>query len=79
VADFFNLPNMIDRDWGQVRRTVEMGAPEAARGSRVGLLRLVGWNASRERGIYQILQPGYRAVSSDATRWRVRFSFRYAF
>jgi hypothetical protein len=79
VADLFNLPNMIDRDWGQVRHTVETGAPAAALGSRVGLLQLVGYDDTRGRGIYRILAPGYRVIDTDATRWRVRLSLRYGF
>ncbi len=79
VADLFNLPNMLDRDWGQVRHTVETGSPSAALGSRVALLQLVGYDAARGRGVYRILAPGYRVIDSEATRWRVRFSLRYSF
>ncbi len=78
MADVFNLPNLLNHDWGQVRHTVEdFGA--ASTGNRVGLLELVGYDQPRGRGVYKILAPGRREVDIDATRWRMRFSLRYVF
>jgi hypothetical protein len=78
VADFFNVLNMIDHNWGQVRRTVEDFGGSSV-GNRIGLLELVGYDAVRSRGVYRILTPGRRVLDIDATRWRVQLSLRYLF
>jgi hypothetical protein len=78
MADLFNVLNLLDRDWGQVRGAVEeFGAPSV--GNRVGLLELVGYDQDRGRGRYHILAPRAREVAIEQTRWRARLGLRYVF
>lgn len=78
VADVFNLPNLLDHDWGQVRQTVD-DFGSTSRGNRIALLELVGYDEARGRGVYNVLAPRRHEVDVDATRWRVRLSVRYGF
>jgi len=59
TLDVFNLPHLLDQDWGLVRRTADFGLEE------VPLARLVGFDAARQRGIYQLRLPDRRHIDLD--------------
>jgi hypothetical protein len=78
TADFFNLLNFIDHDWGQVSHTAEdFGG--VSNGGRVSLLELVGYDEANSRGIYHVLEPKPNELEVDLTRWRMQLSARYMF
>ncbi|MEO6055480.1 MAG: hypothetical protein ABIQ49_01440 [Gemmatimonadales bacterium] len=78
AADLFNLLNLIDHDWGQVRQTSEESGGVPA-GNRVSLVQLVGYDVANSRGIYHVLEPRRHELQVDPTRWRMQLSARYTF
>ena len=66
TLDVFNLLHLLDSDWGLVRRTADFGLEE------VPLLRLVGFDAAGQRGIYQLRELSRRHIDPDASRWRMQ-------
>jgi hypothetical protein len=73
VADVYNLPNLFNSRWGRQRDVTT--APS------VTLMRLVGWDSARARGVYR-LPPRLpeRGVLDDlASRWRGQVGARYYF
>jgi hypothetical protein len=64
TADLFNVLNFVDSDWGLVRQTV------AAEGNAVALLRLVGYDDSHGRGVYEVAPVSRRQIDVEASRWR---------
>ncbi|MCC7133382.1 MAG: TonB-dependent receptor [Gemmatimonadales bacterium] len=77
-ADVFNLPNLIDGDWGLVRETTGTG--------RVSLVSVTGWDQTANRPRYsvpvvaatgQVSLPARDVVISTLTRWRVQLGARY--
>ena len=73
MADVFNLLHLLNRNWGLIRRSADFGLEE------VPLLRLVGFDRGRARGVYQLRQPDLRHVDIGASRWRVQLGARYVF
>ncbi len=67
MLDVFNFLNLLDGDWGLVRGV-----------EGTGLLELVGYDAARGRGIYNLAIPRH-AVDGDASRWRMQLGARYVF
>ena len=61
TLDVFNLLNLIKASWGQVRA---LSDPQ--------LLRLVGYDAARGRGVYQLQLPERRQIDVQASRWRMQ-------
>jgi hypothetical protein len=72
-VDLFNLLNFVDGDWGLVRQTV------SDVGNAVRLLRLVGYDTSNSRGIYQFLPVSRRQIELDASRWRLQLGATISF
>lgn len=70
-ADVFNVLNLIHSGWGQTRET--------ARGPAVRLLRLVGWDATGDRGFYRLNPPPGPRVNEALSRWRLQFTARYRY
>lgn len=72
-VDVFNLPNLLQRDWGVVRET--------ATAEGVGLLSVSGWDALANRPRYSVANPlpGREHVVPDASRWRMQLSARLDF
>ena len=78
-ADLFNLPNMMNEDWGLVRETSSQ--------EDVRLLPIVGWDAERNRPRYSVTRdatgrpifPAIDRVSVESSRWRVQIGVRYDF
>lgn len=71
VADVYNVPNLLSRRWGQSRRTI----PDPW----VQTLRLVGYDPSAGRGVYQYIFRGLRRLQDLPSRWQVEVSVRYVF
>jgi Carboxypeptidase regulatory-like domain/TonB dependent receptor len=67
TLDVFNLLHLLDGDWGTVRGI-----------EGTGLLELVGYDAARGRGIYNLAIP-HHTVDGDASRWRMQLGARYVF
>ncbi len=78
TADFFNLLNFIDHDWGRVQQTMEESGGVGL-GNRVSLVQLVGYDVANGRGIYHVLEPRRHEVDVERTRWRMQLSVRYTF
>jgi hypothetical protein len=79
TADVFDLPNLLNRNWGLVRES-------AIREDKQGLLSVVGWDAAANRPRYAILTAAggrvlatRNAVVVDASRWRMQLGARYNF
>jgi hypothetical protein len=66
TLDVFNLLHLLDSDWGLVRRTADLGLEE------VPLLRLVGFDAAGQRGIYHLRESSRRHIDSNTSRWRMQ-------
>ena len=71
TADVHNVLNLISRRWGQSRVTTL--APS------VPLLRLVGYDATGGRGVYQLALPARNQVQDFESRWRAELGVRYGF
>ena len=70
-ADIFNLPNLLDRNWGLVRET-------SAGEERAGLLSVKGWDTARNRPVYALatVLPALRQVLNTLSRWRIQLGSR---
>jgi hypothetical protein len=67
----FNLLNLLDGDWGHVRATTDQPA--------VQLLRMVGYDETNGRGIYQFEPPPRNQIADGLSRWRLLTGLRYVF
>ena len=67
--DVFNLLNMIDKDWGLVKQTSQFEGQS--------LVRLRGWDALNNRGIYSIALPIVDRVNTNASVWRIQLGGKY--
>jgi len=71
-VDVFNLPNLLNRDWGLVRET--------ASNQSVAMLGVSGWDPAFNRPQYKFL-PGGLPVDNvalvDASRWKIQLGMRY--
>ncbi len=77
-ADIFNLPQLLNHNWGLVRQTTA--------GETLQFLSVAGWDATNNRPRYSIPSIGGNAalptrnqVVVDASRWRVQLGARYSF
>jgi hypothetical protein len=68
TVDFFNLFNLFSAGWGQVRN---LSDPQ--------VLRLVGYDAARGRGVYVFQEPDRRQVDVQASRWRMQLGATMSF
>jgi hypothetical protein len=71
IVDLFNVLNFLDADWG-VTRGADVGFPP-------GILQLVGYDQTNQRGIYLFQGLDTKTVDPDATRWRLQLGTRYTF
>jgi hypothetical protein len=71
TADVYNVLNLLNRRWGQYRVTTL--------DPRVPLLALVGYDATRGRGVYRLALPGRNQAQDLESRWQLVFGARYAF
>ena len=68
-ADVFNLPNLLDRDWGLQRQTTDREG--------VSLMSVAGWDATANRPKYSVTLPARNVVVPDASRWRIQLGARW--
>jgi hypothetical protein len=71
AADLFNVPNFLSGSWGRYHITNEV--PELA------LFRLRGYDAARQRGLYELTLPQRNRIRDFESRWRMQLSLRYSF
>jgi hypothetical protein len=69
AAELFNVPNLLNGSWGRYHITNEL--PELA------LFR--GYDAARQRGLYELTLPQRNRIRDFESRWRMQLSLRYAF
>jgi hypothetical protein len=70
-ASVFNLLNLLDGDWGHVRGTTDR--------SSLPLLRLVGYDQTNGRGVYQLTTPPREGIVDGLSRWQLLVGAKYAF
>ncbi|MFN2602154.1 MAG: TonB-dependent receptor domain-containing protein [Gemmatimonadaceae bacterium] len=72
-ADFYNVMNMLNRDWGLARETSNK--------EEVSLLSVAGWDAVANRPRYTVpsVLPSRDHVVIDDSRWRIQLGGRYTF
>jgi hypothetical protein len=70
-ADVFNVLNLLSSRWGLYRYTVL--------GASVQMLRLRGYDAANQRGIYSLMPVVRNRVLEDASRCQAVLSARYRF
>lgn len=71
TADIYNVLNLLHRHWGEFRMT----APDPW----FQMLRLAGYDASKERGVYRLQLRPVRRVHDFESRWRTELGVRYVF
>ena len=71
IADLFNLPHLLDKDWG-VQRAGSLGGD-------IQLLELVGYDEANQRGIYNVIPVDREARDEGASRWQMQLGARYSF
>ena len=69
TVDLFNLPNLLNSDWGIARSSVPFFTEE------LPLLHLVGFDVAHDRGIYELSLPSPEGFGN----WQAQLSMRYAF
>ena len=69
TADVYNVLNLLNREWGELRMT----APDPW----FQMLRLTGYDASTERGIYRLQLRPIRRVHDFESRWRMELGVKY--
>jgi hypothetical protein len=74
TADLFNVLNFLDGNWGLVRET----QPHLG-GHAVGLLRLVGYDEPKGRGVYELDAVYHRQIDVEASRWRFQLGATLSF
>ena len=81
-ADIFNLLNLLNSDWGVVRRTVDEFGGRVP-GHEIDVLELIGYDTANSRGVYRVLPnaltPTQHRIFPNLSRWRLQLSARYAF
>ena len=71
-VDVFNLPNLLNHEWGLVRESTSTQA--------LSLLDMAGWDAAANRPTYTVRSgglPAGNAAQVDASRWKVQVGMRY--
>jgi len=71
VADVFNVLNLLSSRWGSYRATAMTDVPA------VTLLRLVGYDAAKGRGVYRLTPLARNQIVPSASRWQVQLGVRY--
>jgi outer membrane receptor protein involved in Fe transport len=71
TLDVFNLLSLVGSDWGTIRSTTGF--------ETANLLRLTGYDAANNRGIYDISIPQKDRVDINATRWKMQLGAKYTF
>ena len=71
IVDLFNLPHLLDRDWGLQRVSSLSGD--------IPLLELTGYDEANQRGIYNVIPVDREARDEGASRWQMQLGARYSF
>jgi hypothetical protein len=75
-ADFLNVLNLLDSDWGLFEQEAQFETHSAA------FLRAVGYDAANNRPIYSFTEPTTvrtTVYSPNLSRWRIQLGARYVF
>ena len=69
--DVFNVPNLLDHNWGLVRSTTAR--------ETFGFLMASGWDGTANRPKYVLrgALPARRQVQTEASRWKIQLGMRY--
>jgi hypothetical protein len=76
TIDAFNVLNMINPQWGLVRRTTDFSSLNVHSATP---LVLAGYDTSRDRGIYSVQPIERNRVDPDAGGWRLQLGARAAY
>ncbi|HSE27688.1 MAG TPA: TonB-dependent receptor, partial [Gemmatimonadales bacterium] len=68
-ADIFNLLNLIDGDWGLQKETSSFEGGQ--------IVRLRGYDAANQRGIYDITLPTRDRLNNNLSRWAMQLGVSY--
>ncbi len=71
--DVFNVLNLLDKDWGQVK-SIAFNSDD--------ILRTVGYDTANDRPICRYQGPSPTSkfnFSNEFSRWRMQFGLRYDF
>ncbi len=71
TLDVFNLMSLLGSDWGTFRSTSGF--------ETTNLLRLSGYDAANNRGIYDLSLPQRNRASTNASRWKMQLGAKYTF
>jgi hypothetical protein len=71
TLDIINVLALVKRSWGEHRGT--------AGDAELSLLRLQGYDATNQRGIYELDLPMRNQVDDYGSRWRMQIGMRYSF
>lgn len=77
LVDVFNLPNLLNRQWGLVR--------DATTSETLELIDVRGWDTARNRPLYAVRVDAGAELRSplrltvDQSRWRMQLGARYSF
>jgi hypothetical protein len=71
IAELFNLPHLLDQDWGLQRA--------GSLGGDIQLLELVGYDEANQRGIYNVIPVDRETLDEGASRWQIQLGARYSF
>jgi hypothetical protein len=75
MLDTFNVLNLLNAEWGVVRRTTDYSQNVHA----VTALQLVGYDTVRDRGVYNVSPVQRGRIDPDAGRWRVQLGARLSY
>jgi hypothetical protein len=73
TGDLFNVLNFLDSDWGLVRQT------SVASGNLIPLMEIVGYDASKDRGVYALVPVYRQPIDVNASGWRLQLGTALSF
>jgi L-alanine-DL-glutamate epimerase-like enolase superfamily enzyme len=70
-VDVFDLPNLLDHQWGVSRATAVNEA--------VSVVSVAGWDAAAQRPLYDVKQLPARNAAVPGSAWRIQIGARQSF